>query len=174
MVVVGHPRGPGNGAVSGNALRVTVPGADLTIQPEPDAVATYRAPTFGEQVVELAPRADDRAAGRRRFEVVVDGWRFEVLTESAERATLRERAARTATKGSAESEATLRAEIPGRVARLWVVEGEQVEQGQRLLAIEAMKMENEIRAPHAGTVRHLRVAAGARVERNDELVTVAQ
>jgi acetyl-CoA/propionyl-CoA carboxylase biotin carboxyl carrier protein len=59
------------------------------------------------------------------------------------------------------------------VARVWVSEGEQVEEGQRLLAIEAMKMENEIRAPHAGTIQSLRVAPGARVEREDELLTVA-
>jgi len=39
------------------------------------------------------------------------------------------------------------AQIPGRVVRLWVAEGDTVEAGQRLLAIEAMKMENEVRAP---------------------------
>jgi oxaloacetate decarboxylase alpha subunit len=47
-----------------------------------------------------------------------------------------------------------------------------VEQGQRLLAVEAMKMENEIRAPRAGTVEDLRVSVGARVEREDELLAL--
>ena len=46
----------------------------------------------------------------------------------------------------------VKAQIPGRVVRLWVEEGDTVEAGQRLLAIEAMKMENEVRAPRAGTV----------------------
>ena len=41
--------------------------------------------------------------------------------------------------------------------RLWVAEGDTVEAGQRLLAIEAMKMENEVRAPHAGTVESIAV-----------------
>ena len=44
--------------------------------------------------------------------------------------------------------------------------------GQRLLAIEAMKMENEVRAPRAGTVESIRVAAGSSVELRDELLTV--
>ena len=48
--------------------------------------------------------------------------------------------------------------------------GELVEAGQRLMAIEAMKMENEIRAPHAGTVREIKVEVGKLVERHDELL----
>ena len=64
----------------------------------------------------------------------------------------------------------VKAQIPGRVGRLWVAEGDTVEAGQRLLAIEAMKMENEVRAPHAGTVESVRVAAGSSVELGDELL----
>jgi biotin carboxyl carrier protein len=67
---------------------------------------------------------------------------------------------------------TLRTQIPGRVVRLWISEGQRVEQGQRLLAVEAMKMENEIRAPHAGVVRALRVELGQKVERGDELLGI--
>jgi biotin carboxyl carrier protein len=62
--------------------------------------------------------------------------------------------------------------MPGRVARLWVVEGATVEAGQRLLAIEAMKMENEVRAPRAGTVASIGVAVDSSVELGDELLTV--
>ena len=125
------------------------------------------------RTVFFLPTADDRANGRRRYEVVVDGWRFEVTAESAAKAELRDRALRAAAEHSVTSDITLRAQIPGRVARLWVSEGEQVQAGQRLLAIEAMKMENEIRAPHAGTIMDIKVEAGARVEREDELLTVA-
>jgi biotin carboxyl carrier protein len=56
--------------------------------------------------------------------------------------------------------------------RLWVAESEEVEQGQRMLAIEAMKMENEIRAPHAGAVTGLRVELGQTVELGDELLAI--
>ena len=51
---------------------------------------------------------------------------------------------------------TLRAQIPGRVVRVWVEPGQAVERGERLLAIEAMKMENEIRASQAGVVEDLK------------------
>jgi len=152
--------------------RATVVGLPLTIQPAEDEIEAFAPRGFAESVVELAAGPTDRAEGRRRFEVVVDGWRFEVTVEPAERAELRERAARAAAEHQVAADVTLRAAIPGRVARLWVSAGEAVEQGQRLLAIEAMKMENEIRAPRAGRVRSISVEPGARVERDDELLTV--
>jgi biotin carboxyl carrier protein len=85
---------------------------------------------------------------------------------------LRERAARAAAASQQSARVTLRAQIPGRVVRLWVAQGEMVEQGQRLLAIEAMKMENEIRAPRAGRIEALSVEPGGRVEREDELLSI--
>ena len=74
-------------------------------------------------------------------------------SEPAERAALRERATRLSAAARARRPADRsRPSIPGRVARVWVTAGAEVEAGDRLLSIEAMKMENEIRAPHAGTV----------------------
>jgi pyruvate carboxylase subunit B len=159
--------------VSTRRPRVSIASVPLVIQPSDDEVAEFGPRGRGEHVVELPPRPADRSDGRRRFEVVVDGWRFEATVEPADRAELRERAQRAAAEHHIAAEITLRAQIPGRIARLWVEEGEQVDQGQRLLAIEAMKMENEIRAPQAGVVRAIRVEVGARVEREDELLTVA-
>jgi biotin carboxyl carrier protein len=62
--------------------------------------------------------------------------------------------------------------MTGRVVRIWVAVGDTVEAGQRLLAIEAMKMENEVRAPRAGVVASVLVAVSDSVEHGDELVTV--
>jgi biotin carboxyl carrier protein len=53
-----------------------------------------------------------------------------------------------------------------------VREGETVEAGQGLVVVEAMKMENELRATVAGVVEHVRVKAGDRVEKGAELVTL--
>jgi biotin carboxyl carrier protein len=53
-----------------------------------------------------------------------------------------------------------------------VAEGDAVEEGQGILIIEAMKMENEIRAPKAGVIRELAVAAGDAVERDALLCVV--
>ena len=104
---------------------------------------------------------------------MLEGWRFEVNVESARHAQLREQAARAAGEHRTSASVTLRAQIPGRVTRVWVALGEAVEQGQRLLAVEAMKMENEVRAPHAGRVDTIHVDVGSKVERDDPLVALA-
>jgi biotin carboxyl carrier protein len=51
-----------------------------------------------------------------------------------------------------------------------VTEGDAIAKGQPLLILEAMKMQNEIRADQDGTVRRLFVAAGATVEKGAKLV----
>jgi len=155
-----------------NRTRVTIDALPLVIQPDDADVASFQPARRGELVTRLPLTADDRAEGTRRFEVVVDGWLFEVVTEPAVRAELRDRVARAAAEQHPTARLTLRAQIPGRVVRLWVAEGETVERGQRLLAIEAMKMENEIRAPQAGVVEGIKVEVGARVEREDELLSL--
>jgi acetyl-CoA/propionyl-CoA carboxylase biotin carboxyl carrier protein len=159
--------------LSGQRQRISVPSAQLVIQPAAEETAGFGAARGAESVTPLIQSVADRRDGRRRFEVIVDGWRFEVTTEPAVRAELRDKALRAAAEHHVATDTTLRAKIPGRIARLWVAEGDQVEQGQRLLAIEAMKMENELRAPHAGTVSAIRIEAGAKVERDDELLTVS-
>ena len=50
--------------------------------------------------------------------------------------------------------------MPGLVVRVLVEAGQRVEAGAGLAVLEAMKMENQIKAPAAGVVRGLRVAAG--------------
>ncbi|MEX1295178.1 MAG: biotin/lipoyl-containing protein [Candidatus Limnocylindrales bacterium] len=117
--------------------------------------------------------AHDRAAGVHRYETTVEGWVFEVRVEDEPRALLREKAGQGIGAAGRKGSDTIRAQIPGRVVRLWVAEGDVVEAGQRLLAIEAMKMENEIRAPHAGTVEHVAVEPGSSVELRDELLRLA-
>ena len=121
----------------------------------------------------LPQTADDRAAGIHRYETTVDGWVFEVAVEDEPRALLRQKAGQGAGAGGRKGSDTIRAQIPGRVVRLWVAEGDTVEAGQRLLAIEAMKMENEVRAPHAGTVESVAVEPGSSVELRDELLRLA-
>jgi biotin carboxyl carrier protein len=152
-------------------LRLRVEGTgEETFHRDP---AELGAPAVREpEVRALPPSADDRAAGVRRFETTVDGWIFEVAVEDEPRALLREKAGRGAGRGGHAGSDHIKAQIPGRVVRLWVAEGDTVEAGQRLLAIEAMKMENEVRAHRAGTVESIRVAPDSSVELGDELLTV--
>jgi biotin carboxyl carrier protein len=60
--------------------------------------------------------------------------------------------------------ARILAPIPGRVTRILKGEGSTVERGEGVIVVEAMKMENELRAPRAGTVVSVAVAEGDGVE----------
>jgi biotin carboxyl carrier protein len=62
--------------------------------------------------------------------------------------------------------------MPGRIAKVLVKVGDVVAARQGLVVVEAMKMENELRSPRAGTVVDVRVAEGARVESQALLVVV--
>ena len=118
----------------------------------------------------VQPRGRD---GRRSVEVVVDGWRFVLVVEDDARALLRERATRAGDDASRSGGALeIRAIIPGRVASVAVTAGDAVEAGQTLLAVEAMKMQNELRAPRGGTVSRVAAATGATVEVGDVLVVL--
>jgi biotin carboxyl carrier protein len=67
---------------------------------------------------------------------------------------------------------TLRSPIPGRVAKILVRAGDRVTAGQAAVVLEAMKMENELRVPRAGTVQEVRCAEGAAVEAGQDLVVI--
>ena len=60
--------------------------------------------------------------------------------------------------------------MPGLIVRVSVAPGEQVQAGQGLVVMEAMKMENELRAHAAGTVKTVLVEAGKAVEKGTVLV----
>ena len=64
------------------------------------------------------------------------------------------------------------APMPGRVVKVLVTPGAAVAARQGLVVVEAMKMENELRAPRAGTVAEVRVREGAPVDANAVLVVI--
>ena len=66
----------------------------------------------------------------------------------------------------------LRAIIPGRVLSVDVADGDTVAAGQRVLVVEAMKMQNELKAPRAGTIRGVAVGPGQTIELGDLLLVV--
>ncbi|HSK94036.1 MAG TPA: acetyl-CoA carboxylase biotin carboxyl carrier protein subunit [Candidatus Angelobacter sp.] len=94
----------------------------------------------------------------RRFEVGVRSWRERLLAE-AERATQ-----------AHAGPVTVKATLPGLVVAVVVGEGDEVEEGAALLTIEAMKMQNEVRAPRAGRVIEVAVASGQAVATGAALV----
>jgi biotin carboxyl carrier protein len=62
--------------------------------------------------------------------------------------------------------------MPGKVVAVLAAEGDEVTAGQGIVVLEAMKMQNEIQAPHDGTLRKIHVVAGQPVEGGDPLFEV--
>ena len=64
--------------------------------------------------------------------------------------------------------------MQGTVVKVLVKAGDTVETGQTVCVLEAMKMENNILSPFAGTISEVRVEPGSQVGTGDVLVVVAQ
>ena len=120
----------------------------------------------------LGPAGRGDAHGSSTREVVVDGWRVTVETEPAWRAELRDRASRRTAGEHASGPLEVRASIPGRIVAVAVAEGDEVAAEQGLVVLEAMKMQNEIRAGRHGIVERLAVGVGENVEVGDLLLVI--
>ncbi len=118
---------------------------------------------LGAQVVDLTTEGN-----LPELRVIASGSRLHARVESERTAS----AERTAKAGGAHGEKVVRSPMPGRVVKVLVVKGERVQAGQGLVVLEAMKMENEVRARAAGTVEDVHVLAGTAVEANARLVTL--
>lgn len=120
--------------------------------------------TIGSQVHRVVVR---RGATRGAYTLWVDGFRFdgEALDE-------RTRAIRdiTAESQKASGPASLNAPMPGLIVRVNVAPGDAVQAGQGLIVMEAMKMENELRASAAGIVKNVLVEPGKAVEKGTLLI----
>jgi biotin carboxyl carrier protein len=116
------------------------------------------------QVVDLTTEGTPPTMG-----AVASGHRSYVRVESE-----RMRAAEQAKKATVSAgDKTVKAPMPGRVVKLLVARGDAVTTGQGLVVLEAMKMENEVRARADGVVADVHVSAGATVEGGAKLVTLA-
>jgi len=110
-----------------------------------------------------------RRQGRGRYTLWVDGYRFE-----SEALDERTRAIRDLSAASAgpSGPAPIVAPMPGLIVRVSVKPGDRVEAGQGVVVMEAMKMENELRATAPGTVKSVEVSAGTAVEKGALLVAL--
>ena len=73
---------------------------------------------------------------------------------------------------SVEGKQLIAAPMPGKVVKVLVKLGDEVKEGQGLVVVEAMKMENELKSPKAGKVVELQAKEGTAVEINAKLVVV--
>lgn len=117
--------------------------------------------------------------GNRVLDLVVDGRPPELqVFASGRRAAVRvesERlraAASVRAAGPAHGHGIVTSPMPGKVVKVLVAAGAEVEQGAPLVVVEAMKMENELMAPFAGVIKNVWVAPGETVEGGARLVEV--
>lgn len=108
-----------------------------------------------------------RGAQRGQYTIWVEGFRYEVEALDERTRTIRDLSA--AAAGPA-GPAPLRAPMPGLIVRVNAEPGDRVQAGQGLVVMEAMKMENELRAQAAGTVKAVHARAGTAVEKGALLV----
>jgi acetyl/propionyl-CoA carboxylase alpha subunit len=74
--------------------------------------------------------------------------------------------------GAITGEAIIKAPMPGVVIEVLVTQGQEVEQGDIVVILESMKMQNEFKAPRSGKIHTLRVAPGDKVEQNAVMLTI--
>lgn len=108
-------------------------------------------------------------ADRFNYQIGVRGVQLQVQVED-ERARRLNRARRLPTLP--DGELAITAPIPGLVVRILVQEGDVIEEGQPVVLLEAMKMENELRAVRGGVVKSVLASAGQRVDQNAPLIVL--
>jgi biotin carboxyl carrier protein len=120
--------------------------------------------TVGSEVHRVAVA---RGATRGKYSLSLDGRRYAVEALDERTRAIRELSEATAAPAGP---APLVAPMPGLIVRVNVAPGDSVRAGQGLIVMEAMKMENELRASAAGVVKAVHATPGTAVERGTILV----
>jgi len=120
--------------------------------------------TTGSFSVLIGERSYEAVVNGR--EIIVDGRSFNV--DVFDPREMRGRKSADADQGRA----NIAAMMPGKVVRVLVAEGDEVEAGQGLIVVEAMKMQNEMKAPKAGRVIEMKSREGATVAAGEILLVI--
>ena len=115
--------------------------------------------TVGDAVHRIVARPGPT---RGTYSLWLDGFRYEVEALDERTRAIRELAGASA---GATGPAPLKAPMPGMIVRVAVQPGDAVVPGQSLIVMEAMKMENELRATVAATVKAVHAQPGTAVEK---------
>lgn len=157
--------------VNGERLDVVVEGDAVTLDGEETAAHLTQLEGTPVQLVTIGT-TQHRVVARRgdsrgRYALWIDGWRFDVEALDERTRAIRDLSAKHAT---ATGPAPVVAPMPGLIVRVQVAVGDTVEAGQGVVVMEAMKMENELRAAASGVVKAVHATAGKAVEKGTVLV----
>ncbi len=163
--------------IDGQPYDVTLNGDEVTVGDRTFRVRSEgRGPLKTVYVDEQPFRVElpvEATAGDLR--VLVDAQYRDVRIESGARIAAPRAAARQASSAKPSPAAVpggIPAAMAGRVLKLAVETGQAVKSGDLLLIFEAMKMENEIKAPHDGVIQEISVKVGDRVSGGDLLLII--
>ena len=161
--------------LNGERHEVEIDGGSVTVNGEvvkaglEDVEGTpVRLVSIGDEVHRVVTR---RGSSRGVYTLWVDGYRFD--GEALDERTRAIRDITAATSGPT-GPAPVIAPMPGLIVRVNVAVGDTVQAGQGLVVMEAMKMENELKASAAGRVKSIFAAPGKAVEKGAVLVELEQ
>jgi biotin carboxyl carrier protein len=122
---------------------------------------------------QVAPGVYSVLLGGRSYQVVINGNSISIGERSFHMEVPDPRRwSRERNHWQAEGRQNIIASMPGKVIRVLVSPGDEVEAGQGLIVVEAMKMQNEMKASKAGRVMTLAAVAGATVNAGEILATI--
>jgi len=98
------------------------------------------------------------------YTIYINGRRFQIEKKSALQIL--------GPKAAKLSQANVKTSMPGRIVKVLMKEGDEVEEGQAVLILEAMKMQNEIKSPQSGRITSIGPKAGDSVETGAILFTI--
>jgi biotin carboxyl carrier protein len=150
--------------VNGRSAKIEIQGSRLRYEREDGAMIEREFSLEGTSVL-LNGRSYRVSKGAGK-EIWVNGRQFSM--EVFDPRDLRPRQDATANHGRQE----IAASMPGKVIRVLVAAGDAVEEGQGLVVVEAMKMQNEMKSPKAGRVAEIRARPDATVGAGEILVVV--
>ena len=157
-----------NGVEETLELTTRTPECLFRLGNEPERTAAVEQPEPGVYSILTGGRSYDAHVEEHHDMLVVslDGFRFEVAVRDPRRL------ARGVARRGGEGVQTIAAPMPGKVVRVLVAAGDAVEADQGLVVVEAMKMQNELKAPRAGRIRAVATSEGATVAAGEDLITL--
>ena len=147
--------------------QATVDGASVPARVSDVEGTPVRMVTIGDAVHRVVARP---GSGKGVYTLWLDGFRYEVEALDERTRVIRELAGASA---GASGPAPLKAPMPGMIVRVNVQVGDAVQPGQSLVVMEAMKMENELRATAAATVKAVLIQPGTAVEKGALLLEMS-
>lgn len=147
--------------VGPNGFQISVDGKDIDVDFQKTGMNLY------SMIIDNKSYEIDIHNDKESYDVLVNGDYFKIDILDELKKVLRDKVSK-----SLQGRQVITSQMPGIVTQVLVEEGQEVEEGQPLLILVAMKMENQIKAPKAGIVQNVYVSNEQTVAIGDKLVVI--